>query len=700
YPPFSIGMVYEHNDEELPEPDLEPNELWPDSDYGSDQEDDIFGNEDSGPPSLTDQELRDLDRKAMVTEIDRLIAMQAVQRIALSEIHKQDGTGTENTDDEGTENGHFQSGHQRLIGEDKEMQLYCGVTTLRTPSRNSILVVHVDDQAAGKSSHLEPVLNKIGRVETQDESLKANSVYPGPTHQAWKQLIHLVQYMSRNGSFDFSAIAEKQEHLLEVFSDSDWAGEAEYYAGASAASDSILLKEAVEFLTGRRCKVNLTLFLQELHKQGTLSVHPVGTKENTADIGFQDENNDPVGISEGLVSGKGSGTVQSSLGTVMFQEQFVHPQMFSYFKELGHVVQKLCASHIPEGNAEGPEEESGKESEEVREMAQAVKELKEIMANQNECMQELKQDIAGMKEPVLQQSQLTALAIKELTKEVRDLQANFKELQGRWDEFIEEEEKAREEYAKYFDEQEKLKEELRQDRDRLLEKELRMEGQLFPRTSTSPTRKEEEDISQYNDRAYFDRKQEEEEAKEAMEENEDEYYTQSYEISEEEAGEAWTEEPEATEATGPKEPKEEEEEGKPRSKETQEEYEEERKKLLAKARADIAQKEAKRKEQEKGFKPPVDKSQEYKYYTEGGHIYRQSHKTGEKIWWNYDYKYKHQKGKGKEAYEKAGKGSRPHQPFQPRDEEDKAYWASMDEEVKSNSDLGEERKWTVACLRS
>ena len=77
-------------------------------------------------------------------------------------------------------------------------------------------------------------------------------------------------------------------------------GEAEYYAGASAASDSILLKEAIQFLTGKRCKVNLyldssaargiitrqgvgrvkhlqirTLFLQELHKQGTLSVHPV-----------------------------------------------------------------------------------------------------------------------------------------------------------------------------------------------------------------------------------------------------------------------------------------------------------------------------------------------------------------------------------------------------------------------------------------
>ena len=282
----------------------------------------------------------------------------------------------------------------------------------------------------------------------------------GPTHHSWKQLVHLVQYMSktegyhlvyrktprgisnlhqsiRNGSFDFSTVAEKQEHLLEVFSDSDWAGnkssrkstssgtmfldgqviytfsrnqksvalssgEAEYYAGASAASDSILLKEAIQFLTGRRCQVNLyldssaargiitrqgvgrvkhlqirTLFLQELHKQGTLSVHPVGTKENTADIGtkslsgkriklllhwlgFQDENNEPVGseelqehrsqeqakasvrmikskgnfafaallfsaisgISEGLFTGKISGTVlQPEVGTVFWQDR-------------------------------------------------------------------------------------------------------------------------------------------------------------------------------------------------------------------------------------------------------------------------------------------------------------------------------------------------------------------------------------------
>ena len=110
---------------------------------------------------------------------------------------------------------------------------------------------------------------------------------------------------------------------------------------------------------------------------------------------------------------------------------------------------------------------------------------------------------------VLEQSQLKALTVKELAVEVRDLQASVKELQSRWDEFIAEEEQARVEYAKYFEEQERLKEELKQDRDRLLEKELRMEGHLGPRTSTSPTSTDE--IRNYDDRAYFEKLEEERE---------------------------------------------------------------------------------------------------------------------------------------------------------------------------------------------
>ena len=593
--------------------------------------------------------------------------------------------------------------------------------------------------------------------------------------------MHLVQYMSktegyhlvyrktprrgisnlhqsiRNGSFDFSMVADKQEHLLEVFSDSDWAGnkssrkatssgtmfldgqviytfsrnqksvalssgEAEYYAGASAASDSILLKEAIQFLTGKRCKVNLyldssaargiitrqgvgrvkhlqirTLFLQEPHKQGTLSVHPVGTKENTADIGtkplsgkriklllhwlgFQDENNEPVGreelqehrsqeqarasvrmikskgnfafaallfsaisgISEGPFSGKVSGTVlQPEVGTVLcqdgmcsdmsaceqdrmctdttacalglgtvceafVQEPCVHPQMLSLFKDLGQTVQELCASHSLEGTGTSEEEEAATMT------AVVAKELKDLMEKQGLNIRMLAEQIKELKGTV-----------GTMTAEVMNMKTHIQELQQRWSEFIEEEEAARQEYAKYFEEQEKYKQELRADRDRLLEKEHRMEGHL------GPTRSE---IDEFSDRAYFDAMTKEQEAQEAMEESENEFYTQSYEISEEEAGPQWQEE--EAEATG-EEPKEPEK----KKGQTQEEYNAERKELLAKARADIAAKEAKRKEQERGFTPPIDKSHDWKFYIDKeGNVWKQNYKTKEKIWWNYDGK--------------------------------------------------------------
>ena len=586
--------------------------------------------------------------------------------------------------------------------------------------------------------------------------------------------------------------------MLEVFSDSDWAGnkssrkstssgtmfldgqviytfsrnqksvalssgEAEYYAGASAASDSILLKEAIQFLTGKRCKVNLyldsssargiitrqgvgrvkhlqirTLFLQELHKQGTLSVHPVGTKENTADIrtkplsgkriklllhwlGFQDENNEPVGreelqehrsqeqarasvrmikskgnfafaallfsaisgISEGLFAGNVSGTVlQPEVGTVLcqdsmcsdmsaceqdrmctdttacalglgtvceafVQEPCVHPQMLSLFKDLGQTVQELCASHSLEETGTSEEEEAATMT------AVVAKELKDLMEKQGLNIRMLAEQIKELKGTV-----------GTMTAEVMNMKTHIQELQQRWSEFIEEEEAARQEYTKYFEEQEKYKQELRADRHRLLEKEHRMEGHL------GPTRSE---IDEFSDRAYFDAMTKEQEAQEAMEESENEFYTQSFEyISEEEAGPQWQEEEEA-EATG-EEPKEPEK----KKGQTQEEYDAERKELLAKARADIAAKEAKRKEQERGFTPPIDKSHDWKFYIDKeGNVWKQNYKTKEKIWWNYDYKYKHQKGKGKQEYEKAGKGHRPHEPFKPRDEEDAKYWERM-----------------------
>ena len=137
----------------------------------------------------------------------------------------------------------------------------------------------------------------------------------------------------------------KKKHCNECYSDSGWAGcngcrkstssgnmfldgqvlyacsraqktdwlssfEAEYYASASSASDAVLVKEVVEFRSHRKAQLHLlldstaargviarrgvgrikhiqirALFLQGLHKQGQLTVHPVGAKENTADLG-------------------------------------------------------------------------------------------------------------------------------------------------------------------------------------------------------------------------------------------------------------------------------------------------------------------------------------------------------------------------------------------------------------------------------
>ena len=90
-------------------------------------------------------------------------------------------------------------------------------------------------------------------------------------------------------------------------------------------------------------------------------------------------------------------------------------------------------------------------------------------------------------------------------------------------------------------------------------------------------------------------------------------------------------------------------------------------------------------EKEKDFVYPTDMSQEYKYYTEGGHIWRQSHARREKEWWDDDYVFEHEKGKGKDQYGKKGgqgkekpkkeKQEQEKQPgFVPRNEEDRQHW--------------------------
>ena len=209
---------------------------------------------------------------------------------------------------------------------------------------------------------------------------KTEGYHPAHTKYPKKSSnLHELHESIRNGRCDFTGMEPKKHHYLEIYNDSDWAGkkdtrrsasagtifsdgqviytffkepekrksvalssgEAEYYAGTSAASRSILRMEALPFFAGKRCQVQLHLdssaaggiitrqgagrikhlqiratFLQDLHKQGILSVHRVGTKHDTADIGtkpvsgkhikllmhwlgFQDGDNDPVG-KEGL----------------------------------------------------------------------------------------------------------------------------------------------------------------------------------------------------------------------------------------------------------------------------------------------------------------------------------------------------------------------------------------------------------------
>ena len=90
-------------------------------------------------------------------------------------------------------------------------------------------------------------------------------------------------------------------------------------------------------------------------------------------------------------------------------------------------------------------------------------------------------------------------------------------LEEKWETFWQEEEVAREKFAEYFEDQEKMKQELLEQKDRLEEAEHRREGHGLGTTpsTTSPTRPQErtgkegkvdpnEDMSQYDDRRYFE----------------------------------------------------------------------------------------------------------------------------------------------------------------------------------------------------
>eukprot|EP00435_Cladocopium_sp_Y103_P067749 s1389_g30.t1 len=178
-----------------------------------------------------------------------------------------------------------------------------------------------------------------------------------PTEKQYKQLEHLVCYLKGIAWFAIKLAKtscgssvlepsgeERKEHLLEVFTDSDWAGnketrksissahlclngvlvyaltrtqksvamsscEAEYVAMTTGTSEAVFLKNCIEFLTGQKCRITLRcdsssarafchrqgvgrvrhiscglLWLQELVQKGEVDVKPVSTRRNTADL--------------------------------------------------------------------------------------------------------------------------------------------------------------------------------------------------------------------------------------------------------------------------------------------------------------------------------------------------------------------------------------------------------------------------------
>ena len=100
YPPFNVGRVFEHNDEELPEADF-GDIFWEDSGTESDDED-LFRNEDAGPPEVTQEQLEELDREAMLTEINRLTEMRALARKPLEELEREEERANQEENSQGT----------------------------------------------------------------------------------------------------------------------------------------------------------------------------------------------------------------------------------------------------------------------------------------------------------------------------------------------------------------------------------------------------------------------------------------------------------------------------------------------------------------------------------------------------------------------------------------------------------------------
>ena len=558
-----------------------------------------------------------------------------------------------------------------------------------------------------------------------------------PTFAAKKQLIHVVQYMTktdgyhctyrktprgmsnlnesiRNGTYDFSQVKPKEHHLLEVYSDSDWAGqkdsrrstssgtvfldsqliyafsrtqrsislssgEAEYYAAASSASDSLLLKEAIEFLTCRKCVVHLhldssaargiitrqgvgrvkhlqirTLFLQDLHKQGILRVHPVGTRDNTADIGtkplsgkrikllmhwlgFKDEQNQPVGIEElqehrqqeqakatvkrikskgnfafaallcSLLSGslEGCSKVEVASGTCLLQ---------SCSTCVGTVQEHVGMCSDTSACALGLQEQL-----EVGNICSSMPRVKDLCFRNPEKEETVavEKEVAAM-EPSASEKERW---FRELTSQLNQL----KEAQGTTNVLLREQRR----------EQASLKEQIEDQHLR----DVELLRHLKERIEALETK-----IAEYE--------KEEEEIKGMI----------WWKLQEEERGAEMERELRRTGHGRGEEGSKEEEEGSssttPRSSSasttsTQEEKrkEKERKEKIRKVNEELRKREEEEKEKERGFAYPYDDT-EYKIYVENGKVYKQHRITGEKVEVGVDYVYKYQKGK-------EGKGKGP-----------------------------------------
>ena len=62
----------------------------------------MFRNEDAGPPEVTESKLQELDREAMLTEINRLTAMKALARKPLQELEREEERENQEENSQGT----------------------------------------------------------------------------------------------------------------------------------------------------------------------------------------------------------------------------------------------------------------------------------------------------------------------------------------------------------------------------------------------------------------------------------------------------------------------------------------------------------------------------------------------------------------------------------------------------------------------